>query len=247
MSRDDFARPADATQKIRLGSDQTQKLRLHRDDTQVLEPVPQRPEPASQRPEPAPRRSAPAPRRSGPRMRTVTVAAFVLAAAAGVAVGALGAGHVPASGGGSGGGAVTRPATDGDPHATVLKPVRVSSVDPSGGSGFLRRNGGWFTQHYTSPDFGNLKPGVGLLLDLGQPRRLDRVVLDIATPGIQLQLRGGDRPGALHPLGPPTQAGRHEVMHVQGKARYVLVWVTRLVGSGGGYQAGLSRVVVQGR
>jgi len=45
----------------------------------------------------------------------------------------------------------------------------------------------WSTEHYLTPAFGNLKGGVGLLVDLGTPQPVGRVVV-VAPAGEQLQL-----------------------------------------------------------
>jgi hypothetical protein len=57
----------------------------------------------------------------------------------------------------------------------------------------------WSTDLYRGrPDFGGLKRGVGLLLDLGHPKRVSTAELLLSAPGANLQLRAGNtrRPAA---------------------------------------------------
>lgn len=127
----------------------------------------------------------------------------------------------------------------------------VSSFDPSGGSGFRRKDKVWKTQTYTSPDFGNLKSGVGLMLDLGEKRDLSSVAVSVASGPLTVELRAGDTPGALSSLDrvgdPTTVSGSAELPAAQGgRHRYWLVWVTRLAPTGGGYQAVIRQVVPRG-
>jgi hypothetical protein len=138
------------------------------------------------------------------------------------------------------------------PKAEII-PVSTTSFDPSGGSGF--RNAGkesWKTQTYRTAEFGHLKNGVGLLLDLGEARELSTVTLDVATVPLTVELRQSDQqsadPSAFTPVGTPSIASATTVLSAAGggQHRYWLVWVTRLAPSGGGYRALIDKVVVRG-
>ena len=78
--------------------------------------------------------------------------------------------------------------------ATVKLPSTITSFDPSGGSGFRRDGAAWRTQTYVSADFGGLKDGVGLLLDLGASQAVIKVTLDVVDAPIAVELRAGDSP-----------------------------------------------------
>ena len=55
----------------------------------------------------------------------------------------------------------------------------------------------WETGLYARrADFGGLKQGVGLLIDLGQARRVTGVTILMSKPGANLELRTSDRPAA---------------------------------------------------
>ena len=89
-------------------------------------------------------------------------------------------------------------------RARTLKPVSASSFDPYGdGQGensqlaYLAIDASpataWSTEWYASADFGNLKPGTGLLLDMGRTVTITSVqVLLGRIPGADFQVRVGD-------------------------------------------------------
>lgn len=174
-------------------------------------------------------------RAPGPRAVVLWLVAAALA-------GATFGGTVLARSGAPGG---SGPSRTTSPTATMtIEAESLDSVDPSGGSGFRpQEDGTWRTQTYTTADFGRLKDGVGLVLDLGAPRRVSSVTLPMATAGLTLQLRAGDEPGQ-DPAGYPvvdqqTSAGGAVAFDAAGGGahRYWLVWVTRLAPGEGGFAA----------
>jgi hypothetical protein len=112
---------------------------------------------------------------------------------------------------------------------------------------------GWTTQWYATPNFGNLKQGTGLLLDMGRTVTITSVRLSLGSPpGAQVQLRLGTSPdsGALRVDTTATATGQQLSLPLTApeKARYVLVWFTRLPPNGtGAYQVFLHSVTVQGQ
>ena len=112
----------------------------------------------------------------------------------------------------------------------------------------------WQSQWYVTPQFGNLKRGTGLLLDLGRTATVTSVRIDLASyDGANLQLRVGDTDGALSSLRVAAVAndvGGTVRLHLRApeRARYVLIWFTLLPPNGDGqYQASVYHVVVNGR
>jgi eukaryotic-like serine/threonine-protein kinase len=109
----------------------------------------------------------------------------------------------------------------------------------------------WSTYEYRgSPAFGNLKDGVGLLLDLGSAQELAAVTITTTTPGASVEIRTGESAAtdlggysavAGAELGNETELAFDEPV----SAQYVLVWITGLVPSEGGFTAGISEVSVQ--
>ena len=136
--------------------------------------------------------------------------------------------------------------------ATALT-ATVSSLDPSGGSGFRSEGGGtWRTQTYRSADFGNLKSGVGLLLDLGAPRAVSSVTVEVAGGPLALELRAGDERASSEAgydrVAAEESASGTTTLTAQdgGRHRYWLIFVTRLAPEDGGYRAVLRDPVAKG-
>jgi hypothetical protein len=127
--------------------------------------------------------------------------------------------------------------------ASVKLSSTITSFDPSGGSGFRRDGAAWRTQTYADANFGNLKPGVGLLLDLGASRPVSTVTLDVVGGPIAVELRAGDSAGGVasgyQRVAADPSASGSTTLTVKGGAahRYWLVWVTKLAGADGGYRA----------
>ncbi|MGB8651947.1 MAG: hypothetical protein WCD35_14945, partial [Mycobacteriales bacterium] len=106
----------------------------------------------------------------------------------------------------------------------------------------------WVTDLYRTASFGGLKPGVGLLLDLGRPLPLHQLQVGFTAPGAHVELKVAD---AL-----PADAAAAQTVAVAGdgkqiatltpaagvRARYVVVWVTLLPKDGDGYRVGISEL-----
>jgi hypothetical protein len=108
----------------------------------------------------------------------------------------------------------------------------------------------WSTLEYRgSPDFGNLKDGVGIMYDLGSDQDIAGVTLTTSTPGIKVEVRTGeDKDGALdsYAVGATgTVDGTTDLTFDKpATGRFLLVWVTQLVPSEGGFSGDLAEVVV---
>jgi hypothetical protein len=138
-------------------------------------------------------------------------------------------------------GDVFDPGGDGDPEHPEDVPLAFDS-DPTTS---------WSTFEYRgSPAFGNLKDGVGLLLDLGATQDLGAVTLTTTAPGATVEIRTGDSPdgdlGSFDVAADGTLEGETEFAFEQPvSARYVLVWITGLVASENGFSADIAEVSVQ--
>jgi hypothetical protein len=131
--------------------------------------------------------------------------------------------------------------TDGDNPQNVAQAVAGDPATP------------WYTDWYASPDFFDLPPGTGLLLDMGRTVTVTSVRVSLGgEPGASLQLRAGSEPalawlpvvagvsgaGGTVPLRPSAPV----------RVRYVLIWFTGLPPTPAGtYQASIYQVVVQGQ
>jgi hypothetical protein len=109
----------------------------------------------------------------------------------------------------------------------------------------------WATVDYRgSAAFGNLKGGEGVLFDLGSAQPLAGVTITTTTPDAAVEVRTGSAPdGKLDAYPVAGTATLDPTSKVQFSkavtARYVLVWITKLVPSGGGFAANLAEVTVQ--
>ncbi|MGH3210849.1 MAG: hypothetical protein ACRDNO_24145, partial [Trebonia sp.] len=127
--------------------------------------------------------------------------------------------------------------------------------DPGNANGAIAHDASqpWTSQWYVSPDFGMLKHGTGLLLDLGGKVTVTSVRLDLGQyQGADLQIRIGNGTASQDLLvgakandvgGVVKLTLRHPTA-----ARYLLIWFTQLPPDGSGhYAASVSHVVVTGR
>ena len=106
----------------------------------------------------------------------------------------------------------------------------------------------WQTSVYKTSHFGNLKTGVGLLVDLGRSRPLNQVSVLLTQPGASLELRTSDvlatsadgfRTVASSPQAPVDAVLTPAAGSV---GRYWLVWITDLPSVGRGYRATISEL-----
>ncbi|HET6816937.1 MAG TPA: hypothetical protein VFH66_06895 [Mycobacteriales bacterium] len=111
----------------------------------------------------------------------------------------------------------------------------------------------WTTDTYRNdPHLGGLKPGVGLLLDLGRARTVQVADLVLSAAGADIEIRAGDRQ--------PTQAGDLPLVARRTDApaslrvnltqpvtaRYWLLWFTKLPADNGGFRVGVAEVALLG-
>jgi len=133
---------------------------------------------------------------------------------------------------------------DFDPHGRPPEEKRDQVVNAYDGAGSTT----WPTDLYRTERFGGLKPGVGLLVDLGAPTVLSEVAVDLTTPGTALEVRAGDALGRDETALPVVTAddGRRGVVRLAvpdgTRARYWLVWVTRLPADAGQFRAGIDEL-----
>ncbi|WP_248964649.1 protein kinase family protein [Sphaerisporangium perillae] len=107
----------------------------------------------------------------------------------------------------------------------------------------------WHTDKYETPEFGRLKKGVGLILELSKETTISDVVVSLGDmPGSSIELKIGDAPD----LGSLKTAAKQE--NVSGtvtltpekaaSGRYVLIWFTRLPAFEGKFRGTIYDVVV---
>jgi hypothetical protein len=111
----------------------------------------------------------------------------------------------------------------------------------------------WSTQWYATPEFGNLRSGTGVLLDMGKTVTVRDVQLVLGSePGADVQVRVGNSGPFLDLPAVASAAGAGGTVRLTAtapaKGRYVLVWFTKLPPNGqpGQYQVDVYSVTVTG-
>lgn len=140
--------------------------------------------------------------------------------------------------------------TAAQPHVIALNPDQVRIVDPPNGDrgevGNSQRmidgkeDTDWHTGWYKEPNFGGIKPGMGVLIDLGKPTDVVNLKADFGYPGATATVEIGDTdPGATsagdqeivntyQAVGQAQQVHATQVFPIGKKTQYVLLWVTVL-------------------
>jgi predicted Ser/Thr protein kinase len=171
------------------------------------------------------------PGRPRPRRRPLLYAAGVLAAAAGTAALVLagGGGHERSVGGGPGRAAAAavhlRGVGDYDPQGDGGEPAYTAPRATDGAPATY-----WTTEIYATRAFGNLKRGLGLVLDAGSSVRLARLTVQTPTPGFTARVEVGERrQGPFTADSAARVVGRRTTFVLEGRrGRYYVVWLTEL-------------------
>jgi hypothetical protein len=115
------------------------------------------------------------------------------------------------------------------------------------------RGTAWHTDWYTSPRFGNLYPGTGLIVDMGRPVTVTAVRVTLGpAAGAHFQVRVGNQPtlAGLAPVARSAGPGGTVRLTLASPAqgRYVLVWLTKLPPDPAGtYKAEIYGIAVKGQ
>jgi hypothetical protein len=123
----------------------------------------------------------------------------------------------------------------------------------------------WETQRFTQADFGHLKKGMGVLINLGTPRRLAEITVETSDPGVGVDIRTGtadygnssdgdkkivDTYKKLGDGDTEKTSGTRTVFSVfdaNQKYQYVLVFLTTLPRvDGGGYKVSVNKIELTG-
>ncbi len=170
------------------------------------------------------------------------------------------------------------PASEDKPSAPVTRNLKISDariIDPdSRDRAEVRdaekvfdgdRDAGWSTQTYTRSNFGNIKRGMGVWIDLGTEHSIKSVQVNLSDTGASAELLTGtiDAPSSgtgddqiltaylKNRIGQPFEEHDGTTMTFNGfdadqKYRYLLFWITDLPASGNGYKIGVQEITVQG-
>jgi cytoskeletal protein RodZ len=149
------------------------------------------------------------------------------------------------------------------PASQALSIAGASAFGPGGaGTGDTPQNAnlaidssyttGWRSDWYTTAAFGNLKPGTGLLLDLGRRVTINDAQLDLGGfSGADIQLKAGNSasPGDLHEVASANGVSGPVTVNLKtpARAKYLLIWFSQLPSDGAGtYRAAIYHVIVRG-
>ena len=242
--------------------------------TRVLQPTPTRPAPATAAAladalagavrADSPRPVAPRPPRIPPVVRRFLPALLSLALIGVVGVGgyAIGRdlGEIPPVDDGLETLVTPAPGTTGGPAERIdLATARVGDFDPPPGDGAENpgavpnaydddRSTLWETVRYESRALGGLKPGVGLLVDLGQPTPVRAVELATTGGGATFELRVADalgaRPEDYEVVARATATDEAVALTPPAgtSGRWYLVWITSLREVDGGFRSGIAEM-----
>ena len=91
----------------------------------------------------------------------------------------------------------------------------------------------WETEDYHgSPTFGNLKDGVGIVLDAGRAMKLGALTFVSDTPGFVAEVKAGSSSSGPFPAAVSSSetvgSRRTFRLSVSSPLRYYLIWITRL-------------------
>jgi len=154
------------------------------------------------------------------------------------------------------------PTPPGAPSVVTVPIVGVTSFDPPPGDGSeypqdvgLAHDGkqstAWPTQVYATRTFGQLKHGVGLVVDLGTVRKISEVDLTFPSAGTDVQLRAmaptATAPGSkledFRLVAAQSNVGQAVALPSTVSARYWLIWLTGLPPNGNdGFKGGISEM-----
>jgi hypothetical protein len=107
----------------------------------------------------------------------------------------------------------------------------------------------WQSSTYNSADFGGLKHGVGMVVDLGRPSPLSGVRLEVGGRGGTVEVRTAEGPaldgstvvGTAEIAGAPVDVALATPVETQ----YLILWVTRLPQTDAGFRVELAGVQVR--
>jgi hypothetical protein len=169
-------------------------------------------------------------RRSGGRPLAYALLALLVAGAAFAAVVLLsGAGHRLVGSGGSGSAVHLRGITSYDPQGndTAAATTARNATDGSYATD-------WQTEIYNTPEFGNLKSGLGLVLSARTATTLASVTVHTPTPGFFARILVGDSSQGPFTVDSATKdVSSTTAFSLEGKSgNYYVVWLTRLPSTG---------------
>ncbi|MBG0826957.1 serine/threonine protein kinase [Planomonospora sp. ID67723] len=201
----------------------------------------------------------PLPSEGGGMLGKVIMVAVVLLVMAAVGLGAWTLGRNLGNAGIPTAGATVKPTPTTSTATQKVKSVSASGFDPLGDNEEQGKRAAdsvdgkpstdWHSESYGSADFGRLKTGVGLLLDLKESVPVKEVVADFGgTSGGTVELRVGDSKDLddLDVVEKTSDVGGKKTFTVKSpkEGRYVLIWFTELPTYQGKFRGQVNEVEV---
>jgi hypothetical protein len=148
----------------------------------------------------------------------------------------------------------------------VLKPSDVLILDPPGGDLTELKNKEkaadgnsateWRTQDYNTPEFGKIpdKPGMGVVLDLGSPKQVKQVTVQLSAVGTTIDVRASDTApqrdvNVFTKVADAQTNTSPTVKFTLAKPvtnRYIMIWITSMPFHTTGYGIGVKEITVGG-
>jgi hypothetical protein len=158
------------------------------------------------------------------------------------------------------------PGGERTPALSEISIVEVRDVDPQGNDGAEHREDTglaidgdrattWGTDHYNSAEFGGLKDGLGLFLDLGKSTSVSRIRLVSSIEGWTFEVRSGSTSQVTAKPMPSADGsttftvGSEDTVVIDLnpiQTSGLLIWITRLGPDDGRYAASIAEVTVEG-
>jgi hypothetical protein len=112
----------------------------------------------------------------------------------------------------------------------------------------------WRTDTYSAADFGNLKDGLGIVIDLGEVVQPTALTLETPSPGINYDIRVSDElsndPETWRTVGKVRDSVARPVItfeQEQIETRYLMIWIVApLVQYDRGWSAAFSEISIEG-
>ena len=149
----------------------------------------------------------------------------------------------------------TETETKKTPKPEPPKIASVESLDPQGDGEehdsetenvIPKTEGSWNTDRYNSAEFGNLKSGVGLLIEFEDESTVSKVKVKSGNSGGKFEIRDGDDPEDAEVIGEgvfDADEGATIEFDEDVTTDKLILWVTELPQSEGGYKATISSVI----
>jgi hypothetical protein len=107
----------------------------------------------------------------------------------------------------------------------------------------------WTSEGYNSPQFGGLKKGAGVLLDLGQPTSTHQVSIELGFGPVDVTVYAATETSVegATVIGEATAASGQiqlKAASVMPKAQYVIVWFTKLAPDDGQFRASIAEIAL---